>query len=145
MHACIVVIGALQPCLNPVPETCMTCRPRACGAPLGMGGDSPMGRSSPPPHGAPHAARPQQRVTHMAALIAPAAAQAVRRLDGVIAPVVPPLHSRTAGVCGWRVCTYTVWCRYLVPGGSAAHFKREGYTFDVGSSMMFGFGEDHVC
>ena len=31
-------------------------------------------------------------------------------------------------------------CRYLIPGGSAGHFKREGYTFDVGSSMMFGFG-----
>ncbi len=31
--------------------------------------------------------------------------------------------------------------RYLLPGGSAAHFKREGYTFDVGSSMMFGMGE----
>ena len=36
--------------------------------------------------------------------------------------------------------TYT-HTRYLVPGGSAAHFKREGYTFDVGSSMMFGFGD----
>ncbi|KAL6760586.1 carotenoid isomerase [Haematococcus lacustris] len=30
--------------------------------------------------------------------------------------------------------------KYLVPGGSAAHFKREGFTFDVGSSMMFGMG-----
>jgi prolycopene isomerase len=30
--------------------------------------------------------------------------------------------------------------KYLVPGGSAAHYKREGYTFDVGSSMMFGMG-----
>lgn len=31
--------------------------------------------------------------------------------------------------------------KYLVPGGSAAHYKREGYTFDVGSSMMFGMGD----
>ena len=31
--------------------------------------------------------------------------------------------------------------RYVVPGGSAAHYMREGYTFDVGSSMMFGFGD----
>lgn len=31
--------------------------------------------------------------------------------------------------------------KYLIPGGSAAHFKRDGYTFDVGSSMMFGFGD----
>ena len=28
-----------------------------------------------------------------------------------------------------------------MPGGSAAHFERQGFTFDVGSSMMFGFGE----
>lgn len=31
--------------------------------------------------------------------------------------------------------------KYLIPGGSAAHYKRDGYTFDVGSSMMFGFGD----
>ncbi|GCE65075.1 carotene isomerase [cyanobiont of Ornithocercus magnificus] len=30
--------------------------------------------------------------------------------------------------------------RYLVPGGSAASFHRKGYTFDVGASMIFGFG-----
>ncbi len=38
------------------------------------------------------------------------------------------------------LCPYIY--RYLVPGGSAAHFKKEGYTFDVGSSMMFGFGDE---
>lgn len=32
--------------------------------------------------------------------------------------------------------------KYLIPGGSAGHYKREGYTFDVGSSMMFGFGDE---
>ncbi|KXZ53863.1 hypothetical protein GPECTOR_6g781 [Gonium pectorale] len=32
--------------------------------------------------------------------------------------------------------------KYLLPGGSAAHYKREGYTFDVGSSMMFGMGHE---
>lgn len=31
--------------------------------------------------------------------------------------------------------------RYLVPGGSSARYVREGYTFDVGSSMMFGMGD----
>ncbi|MGK7875048.1 MAG: carotenoid isomerase [Xenococcaceae cyanobacterium] len=30
--------------------------------------------------------------------------------------------------------------RYLIPGGSAGYFKREGYRFDVGASMIFGFG-----
>lgn len=33
-------------------------------------------------------------------------------------------------------------CRYIIPGGSAGFFQREGYTFDVGSSMMFGLGSD---
>ena len=30
--------------------------------------------------------------------------------------------------------------RYLIPGGSGGSFKRAGYTFDVGASMIFGFG-----
>ena len=41
----------------------------------------------------------------------------------------------------WRDSIPLPPCRYLIPGGSAGHFKREGYTFDVGSSMMFGFGD----
>jgi len=32
--------------------------------------------------------------------------------------------------------------RYLIPGGSGGSFRREGYTFDVGASMIFGFGRD---
>jgi prolycopene isomerase len=31
--------------------------------------------------------------------------------------------------------------RYLIPGGSAGYFDREGYRFDVGASMIFGFGQ----
>ena len=38
-------------------------------------------------------------------------------------------------------CHSKLPCRYLIPGGSAGHFQREGYTFDVGSSMMFGLGQ----
>ena len=30
--------------------------------------------------------------------------------------------------------------RYTIPGGSAGYFEREGYRFDVGASMIFGFG-----
>eukprot|EP00741_Cyanophora_paradoxa_P007262 tig00001095_g7025.t1 len=30
---------------------------------------------------------------------------------------------------------------YVVPGGSSAYFERDGYTFDVGASMIFGFGD----
>ena len=31
---------------------------------------------------------------------------------------------------------------YLIPGGSSGYFEREGYHFDVGASMIFGFGEE---
>ena len=31
--------------------------------------------------------------------------------------------------------------RYIIPGGSAGYFEREGYRFDVGASMIFGFGD----
>ncbi|MGK7889615.1 MAG: carotenoid isomerase [Leptolyngbyaceae cyanobacterium] len=31
--------------------------------------------------------------------------------------------------------------RYLIPGGSAGWFERQGYRFDVGASMIFGFGD----
>ncbi|WP_414552335.1 carotenoid isomerase [Anabaena sp. CCY 0017] len=30
---------------------------------------------------------------------------------------------------------------YLIPGGSSGYFERQGYRFDVGASMIFGFGE----
>ncbi|MEG3436993.1 carotenoid isomerase [Pannus brasiliensis CCIBt3594] len=30
---------------------------------------------------------------------------------------------------------------YVIPGGSSGYFEREGYHFDVGASMIFGFGK----
>ncbi|VXD11161.1 Prolycopene isomerase, chloroplastic [Planktothrix serta PCC 8927] len=30
---------------------------------------------------------------------------------------------------------------YIIPGGSAGYFERDGYRFDVGASMIFGFGD----
>ncbi len=30
--------------------------------------------------------------------------------------------------------------KYIIPGGSAGYFERNGYRFDVGASMIFGFG-----
>lgn len=32
--------------------------------------------------------------------------------------------------------------RYIIPGGSAGYFERNGYRFDVGASMIFGFGTE---
>ncbi|KAL9663972.1 hypothetical protein QQ045_019367 [Rhodiola kirilowii] len=31
--------------------------------------------------------------------------------------------------------------KYVIPGGSSGFYERDGYTFDVGSSVMFGFSE----
>ncbi|MCO5548472.1 hypothetical protein L7F22_001930 [Adiantum nelumboides] len=31
--------------------------------------------------------------------------------------------------------------KYLIPGGSSGFYQRDGYTFDVGSSVMFGCGD----
>ncbi|XP_062112351.1 prolycopene isomerase, chloroplastic [Humulus lupulus] len=31
--------------------------------------------------------------------------------------------------------------KYVIPGGSSGYYQRNGYTFDVGSSVMFGFSE----
>jgi prolycopene isomerase len=31
--------------------------------------------------------------------------------------------------------------KYLIPGGSAGYFEAAGYRFDVGASMIFGFGQ----
>ena len=31
--------------------------------------------------------------------------------------------------------------KYIIPGGSSGYYEREGYTFDVGSSVMFGFSD----
>ncbi|KAL5742001.1 hypothetical protein ACOSP7_028733 [Xanthoceras sorbifolium] len=31
--------------------------------------------------------------------------------------------------------------KYVIPGGSSGYYQREGYTFDVGSSVMFGFSD----
>ncbi len=30
---------------------------------------------------------------------------------------------------------------YIIPGGSSGYFERSGYRFDVGASMIFGFGD----
>lgn len=31
--------------------------------------------------------------------------------------------------------------KYIIPGGSSGFYRRDGYTFDVGSSVMFGCGD----
>ena len=31
--------------------------------------------------------------------------------------------------------------KYVIPGGSSGFYERAGYTFDVGSSVMFGFSD----
>lgn len=31
--------------------------------------------------------------------------------------------------------------KYVIPGGSSGYYERDGFTFDVGSSVMFGFSD----
>lgn len=31
--------------------------------------------------------------------------------------------------------------KYVIPGGSSGFYERNGFTFDVGSSVMFGFSD----
>lgn len=35
--------------------------------------------------------------------------------------------------------------KYVIPGGSSGFYERDGYTFDVGSSVMFGFSDKVSC
>ncbi|PSB11437.1 carotene isomerase [filamentous cyanobacterium CCP2] len=46
----------------------------------------------------------------------------------------------TATQLAAKGATVLVLERYLIPGGSAGYFERQGYRFDVGASMIFGFG-----
>jgi len=43
-------------------------------------------------------------------------------------------NSNPAGGKGAKVLVLE---RYVIPGGSAGYFEREGYRFDVGASMIF--------
>lgn len=47
----------------------------------------------------------------------------------------------TATQLAAKGATVLVLERYLISGGSAGYFEREGYRFDVGASMIFGFGD----
>ena len=46
----------------------------------------------------------------------------------------------TAAKLAEKGCKVVVLEKYIIPGGSAGHFERDGFIFDVGSSMMFGMG-----
>ena len=47
----------------------------------------------------------------------------------------------TASQLASKGATVLVLEKYIIPGGSGGSFTRKGYTFDVGASMIFGFGE----
>ncbi|HIK56044.1 MAG TPA: carotene isomerase [Synechococcales cyanobacterium M55_K2018_004] len=77
-------------------------------------------------------------------------------IDAIARPVAAPIHNEArfdvivigSGIGGLVTATQLaakgakvlVLERYLIPGGSAGYFEREGYRFDVGASMIFGFG-----
>jgi prolycopene isomerase len=84
------------------------------------------------------------RMTAEASVAATAAAgefaEPPRRVDVVV--VGSGLGALTAAAdLAARGASVAVLERYLIPGGSAGHFERAGYRFDVGASMIFGLGD----
>ncbi len=74
-----------------------------------------------------------QQITH------PAQAKVSQKLDAiVIGSGIGGLV--TATQLAAKGAKVLVLERYLIPGGSAGYFERQGYRFDVGASMIFGFG-----
>lgn len=112
---------------------CRHHRQRHGGAVYG-GADGGQGRKG---GGAGEVSRPRRKRWLAAALCSTAP-----RLWPTRGPLRPPAcqppHRHLLSAC---TCTCTALRRYIIPGGSAAHFDRQGFTFDVGSSMMFGFGD----
>lgn len=47
----------------------------------------------------------------------------------------------TAALLARRGLSVAVFEQHLVPGGSASHFDRQGYRFDVGASLLYTLGE----
>ena len=69
----------------------------------------------------------------------PAKAKVSQKLDAIIiASGIGALV--TASQLAAKGAKVLVLERYLIPGGSAGSFERQGYRFDVGESMIFGFG-----
>ncbi len=86
---------------------------------------------------------PQQRpvpATSPIARVAAPGAAADQELDVVVvgAGIGGLVTATQLAAKGARVLVLE---RYLIPGGSGGSFRRDGYTFDVGASMIFGFGE----
>ncbi|GJP37936.1 hypothetical protein CLOM_g22384 [Closterium sp. NIES-68] len=67
-------------------------------------------------------------------------AEAEREYDAVVigAGMGGLVAATQMAVRGMRVLLLE---KYLIPGGSSGWYERDGYTFDVGSSVMFGFGD----
>ena len=107
----------------------------------------------------PEAAAP--RATAVAAEPTPRSVAAVPGVPSKLGPVPASTRAGQAGESPWDVIVIgagigglvtasqlaakgarvLVLERYLIPGGSGGSFRRAGYTFDVGASMIFGFGE----
>lgn len=90
-------------------------------------------------------ARPTARATvPVATEAAPAAGEPLSRDEEYDAVVIGSGIGAltTAADLASKGASVIVLERYLIPGGSSGYFERDGYRFDVGASMIFGFGED---
>jgi phytoene dehydrogenase-like protein len=103
----------------------------------GAGRQYQTARQRPERHGAPQLSA---NVDDGAAAVATAAPEIRTAFDAlVIGSGIGGLV--TATQLAQRGAKVAVFERYLIPGGSAGFFRRGGYTFDVGASMIFGLGE----
>ncbi|GBG88595.1 hypothetical protein CBR_g48125 [Chara braunii] len=124
----------------------------------GAGGSSPKKKKTPrlpPPQGCRHSRGRAMTTTAMAAVTSPSSPKQTARDRA--SSVTGSEDAETeydaivigSGMGGLVTATQLVSKgakvllleKYIIPGGSSGFFSREGYTFDVGSSMMFGFGE----
>jgi phytoene dehydrogenase-like protein len=85
-------------------------------------------------------ARPYPSAERVAALRTDAPADVT--YDAIVVGAGMGGLTAAAKMCEHGLGPVLVLERYLVPGGSSARYERDGYTFDVGSSMMFGMGQD---
>jgi prolycopene isomerase len=82
------------------------------------------------------------RTVRMVATVPSAASAAapLRRVDVVVVGSGVGALTAAADLAS-RGASVAVVERYLIPGGSAGYFERDGFRFDVGASMIFGLGD----
>jgi prolycopene isomerase len=135
MHSAFAVPSAWPPCAAPAAIACNSSSLFSCTL-----------RPTTRPHRRSRNSNQRRAATRAAVAAAPSpshasAASQSETFDAVvIGSGIGALT--TAADLASKGASVVVLERYLIPGGSSGVYKRDGYTFDVGASMIFGFGEE---